>query len=88
MDNWIKDITFATPDCPFPGAPDGAKVHLGFLQSWEYMKPEVTEAILVLVNQYPNSKLLINGHSLGGAIATLCSIDLVTSYPNLVFIIN
>jgi predicted lipase len=82
--NWIQDLEFAKPDFPFEGAPENSKVHFGFLEAWTYLKPQVVEGVLLLVQKYPNSTLLITGHSLGGAISTLCSTDLYTSYPNLV----
>jgi hypothetical protein len=86
--NWIQDLKFAKPDYPFEGAPENVKVHLGFLEAWTYLKPQVVEAILHLVSKYPKSHLLITGHSLGGAIATLSSTDMYSSYPQLVQIFD
>ena len=83
FDGWIRDMRFVKPDCPFPGAPEGAKVHLGFLEAWAFLKPEIMEAFLKLVEAYPQSNLLITGHSLGGAIATLCALDIYSSKPEL-----
>jgi hypothetical protein len=82
--NWIQDLKFAKPDHPFDGGPEGARVHYGFLEAWTFLKPEVFEGLNQLVSKYPNSKLLITGHSLGGAISTLCATELYLTYPALV----
>ena len=68
FDGWIRDLRFVTPDSPFPNSPQGAKVHLGFLEAWTFLKPQIMEALLNLVEIYPLSDLLITGHSLGNAI--------------------
>jgi hypothetical protein len=65
LDGWVQDLKFVKPDCPFPNAPNGAKVHLGFLEAWKFLKPQIVEALLKLVAMYPSSHLLISGHSLG-----------------------
>ncbi|KAI8899934.1 Alpha/Beta hydrolase protein [Globomyces pollinis-pini] len=83
LNNWIRDLRWAKPDCPFPDAPEDAKIHLGFLQTWEELKPQVIENLMNLTMKYPKSHLLITGHSLGGAISTLAAVDLYSSYADL-----
>ncbi|KAH6571019.1 hypothetical protein BASA60_007449 [Batrachochytrium salamandrivorans] len=78
LDNWIKDITTATPDSPFPGSPPGAKVHLGFLLAWEQIREEVLEEVNKLVQLYPEFDIVLTGHSLGGALTTMAAMDLIT----------
>jgi hypothetical protein len=65
FDGWIRDLRFMKPDSPFPNSPHGAKVHLGFLEAWMFLKPQIVEALLNLVRMYPSSDFLISGHSLG-----------------------
>ena len=79
LNGWIRDIRFAKPDCSFPDAPLGAKVHLGFLEAWTYLKPEIMENLDQLIIKYPKSKLLVTGHSLGGAVSSISTADLYSS---------
>ncbi|KAF1845972.1 lipase precursor [Cucurbitaria berberidis CBS 394.84] len=67
-----------TPEDPPPADPpkcDNCTVHMGFYSSWlntrKVVLPHVTEAL----EKYPNYKLVLVGHSLGGAIATLAGLD-------------
>ncbi|CBX90406.1 hypothetical protein LEMA_P065320.1 [Plenodomus lingam JN3] len=65
-------------DEPPPAEPPQCKnctVHTGFYSSWlntrKAILPYVTEAL----EKYPNYKLVLVGHSLGGAVATLAGLD-------------
>jgi pimeloyl-ACP methyl ester carboxylesterase len=55
---------------------DNCTVHMGFYSSWlhtrEVILPQLTEAI----EKYPDYKLVLVGHSLGGAVAALAGLDL------------
>jgi hypothetical protein len=83
LKNWIEDLKVGKPDSPFPNSPKDAKIHYGFLETWHYIKTQVVEELLILSNIHPYSNLLITGHSLGGAVATLCSADVRNTYPDL-----
>ncbi|KAL9099111.1 MAG: hypothetical protein Q9163_005337 [Psora crenata] len=50
-------------------------VHLGFMKSWQYTKPLVLPYIKEMVQKYPEYKLVLVGHSLGGAVAALASLE-------------
>ncbi|KAF2684768.1 lipase precursor [Lentithecium fluviatile CBS 122367] len=55
---------------------ENCTVHMGFYSSWlntrKVILPQLTEAI----EQYPAYKLVLVGHSLGGAVAALAGLDL------------
>ncbi len=50
-------------------------VHLGFMTSWRHTRPHVLPHLEELIKQHPKYQLVIVGHSLGGAVATLASLD-------------
>ncbi|KAI8907963.1 Alpha/Beta hydrolase protein [Gorgonomyces haynaldii] len=80
LENWLRDLMFAKPDVPFPDAPDGAQVHYGFLTTWMYLRVYVVEFLKEYRLKHPDYRILVTGHSLGGAITTLCVMDLVSSF--------
>lgn len=50
-------------------------VHAGFMISWHLTRPHIIETLEGLVKQYPKYRLILVGHSLGGAVAALASLD-------------
>ena len=52
------------------------RVHSGFLEVWDAMRDAVLGKVRDLRRQNPLARLLITGHSLGGAIATFCAYEL------------
>lgn len=54
----------------------GAKVHKGFLDSYNEVQKELVATVLDQFKQYPSYKVAVTGHSLGGAQALLCALDL------------
>lgn len=54
----------------------GARVHTGFNEAYQKQASTITEKVTRLMNRYRTYTLVVTGHSLGGAFATLCAIDL------------
>ncbi|KAI9724367.1 MAG: hypothetical protein M1812_000435 [Candelaria pacifica] len=50
-------------------------VHSGFLTSWHHTRPQILPHIESLIAKYPDYQLTLIGHSLGGAVAALASLD-------------
>eukprot|EP00759_Apiculatamorpha_spiralis_P047289 PhF_6_TR43084/c0_g1_i1/m.65786 len=56
------------------------KVHHGFLKLWTQFQPTIVSTVKDLVRHRQCSQLWITGHSLGGAMATLCAYTLTKQF--------
>lgn len=54
---------------------DNCTVHAGFMTSWRHTRPLIIPHLKELVERYPEYRLTLVGHSLGGAVAALASLD-------------
>lgn len=70
--NFIADLNFAYVDFGC----SGCSAHAGFATAWAEPRSAVLAALKAATAQYPSYKLVITGHSLGGAVATLAAADL------------
>lgn len=50
-------------------------VHAGFMRAWRETRPYVIPQLKELVQKYPGYRVTLVGHSLGGAVAALASLD-------------
>ena len=50
-------------------------VHAGFMTSWRHSRPYILPHLKELVRNYPDYQVTLVGHSLGGAVAALASLD-------------
>jgi triacylglycerol lipase len=57
---------------------EGDKVHIGFKSSWDGVKEIVLKTIHKMTGRY--DKIVVCGHSLGAAVATLCAYNLSHVY--------
>ena len=72
--NWFTNLNvfFTTLE-----ACDGCRVHAGFQNMWDQIRKDVIGALNDILDEENIREFLITGHSLGGAIAVLASLDLV-----------
>jgi hypothetical protein len=77
LENWITDLS-AFHTKPYPNVPN-AFVHSGFMDAYDAVKPAVRSAVASLIASTNATRVVITGHSLGAAIATLCAADLAAS---------
>jgi len=79
--SWIKNAQFIRKD--FPGVP-GASVHSGFYNTWNETRV-LLESLFRKTVAYcpPCNKVVVSGHSLGGALATITAVNLrqITRLP-------
>lgn len=52
-------------------------VHSGFMTSWENTRSVLLDHVSEARRQYPDYKLVLAGHSLGGAVATLAGLEML-----------
>ncbi|PRW34023.1 alpha beta-hydrolase [Chlorella sorokiniana] len=78
--NWVNNMRTWRTDLAvnYPGAPQRALVHGGFFYSYNSssLAANVTAAVQRLLQRHPQAPVYVSGHSLGGALATLCALDL------------
>ena len=67
---WLKDLAFR--QVPYPYLPAG-RTHSGFTELYETVRDKIIQTIRLLPAW---KQLLITGHSLGAALATLAALDL------------
>ncbi|KAF3770910.1 alpha/beta-hydrolase [Cryphonectria parasitica EP155] len=77
--NWIADFDFievAYSDCT------GCYVHDGFYESWKEIQTYAVGYVEAAYETYPDYTLVITGHSLGAAVATLAGVQFrIDGYP-------
>ncbi|GKT83018.1 LOW QUALITY PROTEIN: triacylglycerol lipase [Colletotrichum tofieldiae] len=93
ISNTIIDLsTIPQEYVPYPSPDDGGEapkepkhkckdctVHMGFLASWRQARNLVVPEVKKLREQYPDYPIHLVGHSLGGAVAMLASLELKVS---------
>lgn len=60
---------------------DECMIHAGFLASWCSVDLQVIDAIDKIMNRTGMNDIVVAGHSLGGAMASLCALDLKRVRP-------
>lgn len=76
ISNWEANLDFKLTDVDLC---DGCQAHNGFWDSWNTVSDEVTSQIDSAMSDNSGYKLVVTGHSLGGALAALAGTALRNS---------
>uniref|UniRef100_A0A7S0P3T4 Fungal lipase-type domain-containing protein n=1 Tax=Calcidiscus leptoporus TaxID=127549 RepID=A0A7S0P3T4_9EUKA len=79
LSNFIDDLKFLKAD--YALGCDGCKVHSGFFSTYNSIRASVLKAIGAL--HTPGARLVVAGHSLGAAVATLAVYDVTQTMREL-----
>jgi len=80
LSNWVSNLNIAST-VAYKDVPK-AEVHDGFYHAYMGLHTQIISAVSRLTSKYPSLPVIITGHSLGGALATLAAIDLVETFKS------
>ncbi|KAK3441013.1 hypothetical protein EUGRSUZ_B01272 [Eucalyptus grandis] len=77
IQNWVEDLYWKQLDLNYPGMPD-AMVHHGFYSAYHNttIRPGILNAVKRAKELYGDVNIMVTGHSMGGAMAAFCGLDL------------
>jgi len=81
MQNWAEDLYFKELDLNYPGVTD-AMVHRGFYAAYHNttLREQVVNAVQAIQQARGDLGIIVTGHSMGGAMASFCALDLTANY--------
>ncbi|CAL9080807.1 unnamed protein product [Musa acuminata var. zebrina] len=79
--NWIQDLFWKQLDLNYPDMP-GAMVHHGFYSAYHNttLRPGIISAVQKARELYGDIPVMVTGHSMGGAMASFCALDLTVNH--------
>ncbi|KAL2922797.1 putative feruloyl esterase A [Bienertia sinuspersici] len=81
IQNWVEDLYWKQLDLNYPDNPD-AMVHHGFYYAYHNttLRPGVVGAVKRAKDSFGEIDIIVIGHSMGGAMAAICALDLTVHY--------
>jgi len=74
--DWLEDLSETLCDSEYC---NGCSVHCGFQETEKKAFPLVLNAVLKVHSMFPDYSIVVTGHSLGAAVATLTTLDLLAA---------
>ena len=72
LQDWVNDLeALLLPYAPFP---DAGTVHMGFLVVYQHIRGSIASLLRACAGV---KRVIVTGHSLGGALAVLCAFDVL-----------
>ena len=79
--DWINDFNGWHTTVPYGNYSSDIRVHKGFIKCYKSVRGKILQYIAANKNEI--AYVFLTGHSLGGALALLCAVDIQYNYPNL-----
>ncbi|KAG8079012.1 hypothetical protein GUJ93_ZPchr0007g5894 [Zizania palustris] len=81
IQNWIEDLLWKQLDLDYPGMAE-AMVHRGFYSAYHNttIRDGVVHGIQRTRKLFGDVPIMVTGHSMGGAMASFCALDLVVNH--------
>eukprot|EP00698_Gefionella_okellyi_P000508 TRINITY_DN10461_c0_g1_i1.p1 TRINITY_DN10461_c0_g1~~TRINITY_DN10461_c0_g1_i1.p1 ORF type:complete len:312 (-),score=35.77 TRINITY_DN10461_c0_g1_i1:65-1000(-) len=76
--NWVEDVEAWHDKVDFLNITD-VSVHAGFYNGWMNLRVGIHAAVAKGFSQYPNARLQVVGHSLGGSLGEIFAVDFAIS---------
>lgn len=70
----VTDIRFRKKVIPYGNKASKIRVHRGFLEAYKSVRDQIHQVVLHQISDF--KPVVVVGHSLGGALATLCVVDM------------
>ncbi|KAI9294432.1 alpha/beta-hydrolase, partial [Neoconidiobolus thromboides FSU 785] len=80
IQNWLGNLNLIFTNYNVNNGGSDIQVHAGFKDGINALYPKFSPLLKSLVASHPDYKLIITGHSLGGALATLASIEIQKNF--------
>lgn len=79
IQNWISNIQISKVN---PYNDTAIAVSKGFYKDYNYIKSDLMDNLSMLKREYNTNNVLLTGHSLGAALATLMAFDILNEFQN------